>query len=187
MNRGGEPRMERAVQLPQYLCFDLSGEDLRCYILAPAMENSGVPCDTLQVIIGLEGLPRTRLSRPGIAATRPADEIAEATVLCDLAQIGGGGGDVDDDEEDDPDTVSDAGTSGVGVAEETAGSDEVASLDELLFFDEGFVRKIDALAELVGMEGGCTPAAVLGEVVRVIQDSELKMGRSVCATRAVRS
>ncbi|KAL5227392.1 hypothetical protein ABZP36_015657 [Zizania latifolia] len=173
--------MEHAVQLPQYMFFDLDGEDLRCYSPAPAMEHSGIPCDTLQVI-GLEALHRTRLSRAGIAATRPADEVVKATVLCDRAQMGGGG----DDDDDDPDTMSDAGMSGVGVAEETAGSDEVASLDEL-FFDEGFVRKIDALAELVGMEGGYRPAAVLGEVVRVIQDMERKMGRSVCATRAVRS
>uniref|UniRef100_A0A0E0C607 Uncharacterized protein n=1 Tax=Oryza meridionalis TaxID=40149 RepID=A0A0E0C607_9ORYZ len=95
------------------------------------------------------------------------------------------------DDDDDPDTVSDAGTSGVGVVdeEETAGDeeDEVASLDEL-FCDERFVRKIDALAQLVGMDGAaCQPAAVLGEVVRLIQETERKNGRCVCASGAVRS
>uniref|UniRef100_A0A0E0JMD4 Uncharacterized protein n=1 Tax=Oryza punctata TaxID=4537 RepID=A0A0E0JMD4_ORYPU len=168
--------MESAMPLPQYIYFDLSGAHLRCFSPpAPVMEHTGVPYDTR--VIALRALHRTRLSRTGsngiIPARRPADQGDKAMVLCD------------------PDTVSDAGTSGVWVVDEetTAGEeeeDEVASVDEF-FFDERFVRKIDALAELVGMDGACQPAAVLGEVVRLIQEMERKTGRCICATGAVRS
>ncbi|XP_052140261.1 uncharacterized protein LOC127760091 [Oryza glaberrima] len=180
--------MESAVQLPQYIFFDLSGSHLRCFCPpAPVMEHTGVPYDSQ--VVGLQALHRTRLSRAGgsstIVSARPANQVDKAMGLCDrAAQIG--------DDDDDPDTVSDAGTSGVGVVdeEETAGDDEedeVASLDEL-FCDERFVRKIDALAQLVGMDGAaCQPAAVLGEVVRLIQETERKNGRCVCASGAVRS
>ncbi|XP_006646199.1 uncharacterized protein LOC102719349 [Oryza brachyantha] len=182
--------MEHAVQLPQCIFFDLTGAHLRCFGPAPAMEQTGVPYDT-QLAIGLEALHRARLPRTGdIVASRPVHQVdMAAMVLCDrAAQIG------DDDDGGGPDTVSDAGTSGVGaVDEETAGGeaeaeDDVASLDEL-FFDETFVRKIDALAELVGMEGAYQPAAVLGEVVRLIQEMERKTGHChyASATRAVRS
>ncbi|KAF0921155.1 hypothetical protein E2562_039082 [Oryza meyeriana var. granulata] len=170
--------MEHAVQLSPYIFFDLTGARLRCFSPAPVMEHTSVPYDTQ--VTGLLALHRTRLSRTdAIVAARPADQVGKAMVLCDrAAHIG-----------EDADTVSDAGTSGVGMVEETTddeAEDEVASLDELLF-DESFVRKIDELAGLVGMEGAYQPAAVLGEVVRLIQEMERETGRCDYVTKAVRS
>ncbi|RCV26722.1 hypothetical protein SETIT_5G269300v2 [Setaria italica] len=157
--------MESAVQLPRYVVFDLSaGAGLRCFSAAPAVEHVGVPFRTQT--LGLETLHRTRLSRADdLAAHRPIEQAGTAMNSCDRVQIS------------DPDTVSDAGTSGVQAAEES--EDEADSFDEL-FFQEGFARKIDALAQLVGMEGAYKPAAVLGEVVRVLQAAD----RRKCSLRA---
>ncbi|CAO2183277.1 unnamed protein product [Urochloa humidicola] len=152
--------MESAAQLPRYFVFDLSaGAGLRCFGPAPATEHVGVPFQTQA--LGLEALRQTRLSRADdLAARRPVEQPAgTATNSCggDHVRISN------------PDTVSDAGTPGVQVAE--GSEDEADSFDEI-FFQESFVRKIDALAQLVGMKGSCKPAAVLGEVVRVLQATD---------------
>ncbi|CAL4955178.1 unnamed protein product [Urochloa decumbens] len=153
--------MESAVQLPRYVVFDLSASaGLRCFSPAPAAEHDGVPFHTQA--LGLEAFHRTRLSRADdleLAASRRVQQASTATNNCGdrHAQIS------------DPDTVSDAGTPGVQVAEES--EDEADSLDEL-FLDQSFARKIDALAQLVGIKGAYKPAAVLGEVVRVLQATD---------------
>ncbi|KAL6845291.1 hypothetical protein ACP4OV_024786 [Aristida adscensionis] len=155
--------MEPAVQLPsQYIFFDVSGAGgLRCFGPAPAAgHGAAVPFGTQ--VLALEALRRTRLS----GAHRVPPFRVGTAVSGDLARTS------------DPDTVSDAGTSGVRAAEVDGGGeseDEVDSLDELLF-EERLLRKIDALAELVGMEGAGEPAAVLGEVVRVLQELEQRRG-----------
>ncbi|KAG0538892.1 hypothetical protein BDA96_03G276000 [Sorghum bicolor] len=132
---------------PQYIVFDLSGAGLlRCFgPPPPAAEHVGVPFGTEAT--GLEALHRTRLSRADLATTSVHAETS------------------------DPDTVSDAGTSGVQVAEES--DDEVDSFDAFLR-QETFARKIEALAELVGIKGAYEPVAVLGEVVKVIQSINTK-------------
>ncbi|OEL22213.1 hypothetical protein BAE44_0016769 [Dichanthelium oligosanthes] len=161
--------MESAVQLPRYVVFDLTaGEGLRCFSPAPAVEHVGVPVHTQA--LGLEALHRTRLTRANdIAAHRPVQQAGTAMMNTrDHVQIS------------DPDNVSDAGTSGVQVAEES--EDEADSSFDELFFEESFARKIDALAQLVGMKGADKPAAVLGEVVRVLQATD--KSRRECSVRA---
>ncbi|KAF8696005.1 hypothetical protein HU200_036886 [Digitaria exilis] len=160
--------MESAVQLPQYVVFDLSaGTGLRCFGPVPAMEHVGVPFHGQA--LGLEALHRARLSRADVdvaAAHRLVRQASTAMNSCDRhVQIS------------DPDTVSDAGTSGIQVAEES--EDEADSFDAV-FFQESFAMKIDALAQLVGMKGAYKPAAVLGEVVRVLQAAD----RRECSERA---
>ncbi|CAD6230350.1 unnamed protein product [Miscanthus lutarioriparius] len=130
---------------PQYIVFDLSGAGLRCFgPPPPAAEHIGVPFGTQAM--GLEALHRTRLSRADLATSVDA-------------------------ETSDPDTVSDAGTSGVQMAEES--EDEVDSFDAFLC-QETFARKIEALAELVGIKGAYEPVSVLGEVVKVLQSIDMK-------------
>ena len=129
---------------PQYIVFDLSGAGLRCFSPPPAAEHTGVPLGTQAM--GLEALHRTRLSRADLATSVDA-------------------------ETSDPDTVSDAGTSGVQMAEES--EDEVDSFDAFLC-QETFARKIEALAELVGIKGAYEPVSVLGEVVKVLQSIDMK-------------
>ncbi|XP_062180070.1 uncharacterized protein LOC133884612 [Phragmites australis] len=168
--------MEPAVELPQYIFFDISGTGLvsllqngGCLGTAPAVEHIGVPFDTQ--VLGLEALHRTRLCRADLATHRPVViQVGTAMTTCDHVRT------------TDPDAISDAGTSGVQAAMES--EDELDSLGEL-FFDESFAEKIDALGELVGMKGTYEPAAVPGEVVRVLQEMNRKTERSVCTTRAV--
>ncbi|CAL4974760.1 unnamed protein product [Urochloa decumbens] len=152
--------MESAVQLPRYVVFDLSaGTGLRCFTPALAAEHVGAPFH-IQAL-GLEAFHRTRLSRADdleLAASRRVQQAGTATNNCD-----------DHVQISDLDTVSDAGTPGVQVAEES--EDEADSFDEI-FFQESFARKIDALAQLVGMKEGYKPAAVLGKVVRVLQATD---------------
>ncbi|CAO1947974.1 unnamed protein product [Urochloa humidicola] len=152
--------MESAVQLPRYVVFDLSaGAGLRCFTSDPAMEHAGVPFHAQA--LGLEALRRTRLSRANdLDAHRPVQQAAATAT--NKNNFG------DNVQTSDPDTVSDAGTPGV-YAEES--EDEADSFDEILF-QESFARKIDALAQLVGMKGAYKPAAVLGEVVKVIQAAD---------------
>ncbi|PAN29199.1 hypothetical protein PAHAL_5G207900 [Panicum hallii] len=157
--------MESAVQLrPRYVVFDLSpGAGLRCFSPpAPAVEHDGVPLRT--VALGLEALRRTRLSRADDPTTahRPAQKVIAGD---DHAHISS-----------DPDTVSDAGTSGVHQTAEESDDDEEAGSFGELFFEEGFARKVGALAELVGMKGAYKPAAVLGEVVRLLQATGRREG-----------
>ena len=172
--------MESAVQpRPRYVVFDLSpGAGLRRFIPpAPAAEHAGVPLRT--VALGLEALRRARFSRAdGLAAAHrpPAQQLVAGTAPAmsscdDHARISG-----------DPDTVSDAGTSGVHhQAAEESEDDEAGSLDDEGFFEEGFARKVHALAAMVGMKGSAyEPAAVLGEVVRLLQAA----GRNDCSVRA---
>ncbi|KAJ1284760.1 hypothetical protein BS78_03G230100 [Paspalum vaginatum] len=150
---------------PRYVFFDLSAAGLRCFSPPPtpaAEHTGGVPFGTQ--VMGLEALHRTRLSR---AASRPRVQAGAAAAMARCVHVQTG----------DPDTVSDAATPGVRAAEES--EDEVDSFDERVVWHEGFARKIDALAELVGIKvGAYEPAAVLGEVVRVLQAIERK-GRSV--------
>ncbi|CAD6237467.1 unnamed protein product [Miscanthus lutarioriparius] len=145
--------MEPAVVQPppQYIVFDLSGAGLRCFSPPPAAEHTGVPLGTQAM--GLEALHRTRLSRAGLA-TR--DTVMARSVPAETS---------------DPDTVSDAFTSGVQVAEES--EDEADSFDAFLC-QETFARKIEALAELVGIKGAHEPVSVLGEVVKVLQSIDMK-------------
>ncbi|CAO2165920.1 unnamed protein product [Urochloa humidicola] len=158
--------MESAVHLPRYVIFDLSaGESLRCFSSATAAEHVGVPSHTQA--LGLEALRRTRLARADVLAARRPVQQAVGTAT-NKSNCG------DHVQTSDPDTVSDAGTPGVQDAEES--EDEADSFDEILF-QESFVRKIDALAQLVGMKGAYKPAAVLGEVVRVLQETD----RSECS------
>jgi hypothetical protein len=156
--------MEPAVQLrPRYVVFDLSpGAGLRCFTApAPVVEHAGVPLRT--VALGLEALRRTRLSRADdlAAAHRQAQQVVRIS-------------------SDPNDTVSDAGTSGVHQPAEESEDDEAGSWDDEGFFEEGFARKVDALAALVGMKGAYEPAAVLGEVVGLLEAA----GKNECSVRA---
>lgn len=167
--------MESAVRLPRYVIFDLSpGAGLRCFTPAPAVEHvGGAPFRTQA--LGVEALHRTRLSRAdddlALAARRSVvQQAGTATNSCDRV-----------DQISDPDTVSDAGTSGVQAAAAEESEDEADSFFDDLFFHESFARKIDALAQLVGMDGAYRPAAVLGEVVKLIQAAD---GRKCSSERA---
>lgn len=142
---------------PRYIVLDLSGAGLRCFSPSPAAEHIGVPFDTQAM--GLEALHRTRLSRAGGLATNWPDQVG--TVMARSVHA----------ETSDPDTVSDAGTSGGQVGEES--EDEVDSFDAFLC-QEGFARKIEVLAELVGIKGAYEPVSVLGEVVKVLQSIDKK-------------
>lgn len=143
---------------PRYIVFDLSGAGLRCFSPPPAAERIGVPFDAQAM--GLEALHRTQLSRAGLATSRPT-QVEVGTVMARSVPA----------ETSDPDTVSDAGTSGVQVAEES--EDEADSFDAFLC-QEAFARKIEVLAELVGIKGAYEPVAVLSEVVKVLQSIDMK-------------
>lgn len=142
---------------PRYIVLDLSGGGLRRR-LGPPPPAAGVPPDA-PAMAALEAHHRTRRSgaEDDLATSRPMIQSGAVMARSVHAETTGA----------DADAVSGAGTSGSEAAEEESG-DEADSFDAS-FCQEGFARKIEALAELVGMDGACEPVAVLSEVVRVLR------------------
>lgn len=145
---------------PRYIVLDLSGGGLRRRRLGPTPPAAGVPPDA-PAMAALEAHHRTRRSgaEDDLAASRPMIQSGAVMARSVRAETSGAGADAD--------AVYGAGTSGSEAAEEESG-DEADSFDAS-FCQEGFARKIEALAELVGMDGACEPVAVLSEVVRVLR------------------
>jgi hypothetical protein len=150
---------EAQVQ-PRYIVLDLSGGGLRRR-LGPPPPAAGVPPDAPAMALDQAHHHRTRRSgaEDDLATSRPMIQSGAAMARSVRAETSGAGADAD--------AVYGAGTSGSEAAEEESG-DEADSFDAS-FCQEGFARKIEALAELVGMDGACEPVAVLSEVVRVLR------------------
>lgn len=145
---------------PRYIVLDLSGRGLRRR-LGPPPPAAGVPPDAPAMALD-QAHHRTRRSgaEDDLATSRPMIQSGAAMARSVRAETSGADADAD--------AVYGAGTSGSEAAVEEESEDEADSFDAS-FCQEGFARKIEALAQLVGMDGACEPVAVLSEVVRVLR------------------